>query len=248
NANCCEVFRKLIAKNSLYQIEIAMDQRRSFRFLRALAQVLPGAQQILRIRPQIFFAGAYARRAHDKAACRRILIRMNFLNQLSQACALVIRINFARHSQMLNRWHINQKAAWERDVRRYARAFFSDWLLGNLNQNFLALTQKISDGGLATLTSWRTTPSMALPVSPRRSSLRFDGFGHLLGDGHLLVKTFGRLSLEFDHLGFFIMAVSAVITVGLRNGLRSFGRTTASAATAPGRKLFVWPARGDARL
>src|ERR1043166_1529068 len=193
-----------------------MNQGRRFRFLRALAQVLPGAQQILGIRSQIFFGRAHTRRAHDKTACRRLLVRMNLLNQLSESCALVIRINFARHSQMLNRWHVNQKAPRERDVRRNARAFLSDWLLGNLNQNLLAFAQKISDGGLATLASWWTKAVMHLSVSTRRRRyLMLDGFGCLFRNSHLLIKTVRRLSFDFGNLGFFVMTVGAVVAVSL---------------------------------
>ncbi len=49
--------------------------------------------------------------------------------------------------------HVNQKTSRQRDVRRDARAFLRNRFLRDLNEYFLAFTQKIGDGWLMSLAS-----------------------------------------------------------------------------------------------
>ena len=90
DANGGEVFRELIAQNSLHQIQITMDQRRRLSLLGVFANVLPRAQQIASIGAQISLGGADPGRADDKTAHWRSFFNVNFLNQLAQPRALAV--------------------------------------------------------------------------------------------------------------------------------------------------------------
>src|SRR6185295_18143995 len=65
---------------------------------------------------------------------------------------------------MFNCGHVNEEPAWQGDVRSDPRTFFGDWFLGNLHQNFLALTKQVGDGWLVAIT---TGKSASLSSAPR---------------------------------------------------------------------------------
>ena len=60
--------------------------------------------------------------------------------------ALVVGGDLARHADVIDRGHVNQEAARQRDVRGDAGALLAERLLGDLNDDFLALAQQIADG------------------------------------------------------------------------------------------------------
>src|SRR5436190_11494787 len=53
---------------------------------------------------------------------------------------------------MLNRRHINEKSAWQCNVRSYPRAFLGNRFLSYLDQDFLSFLQQVGDGWLMTFT------------------------------------------------------------------------------------------------
>src|SRR6185369_10593530 len=55
-------------------------------------------------------------------------------------------------ADVLDGRHVDQKTSRQRDVRSDARAFLRDWLLRNLDQDFLTFAQEVCDRGLITLT------------------------------------------------------------------------------------------------
>ena len=86
--------RKLIAQNSLHEVEILVDHRRRFRFLRVLANVLPRAHQVLRIGAQIASLVPMPAVRTIKPPEGDILVCVNLLNQLAQTTAFSIEIRF----------------------------------------------------------------------------------------------------------------------------------------------------------
>src|SRR6185369_7552804 len=108
------------------------------------ANVEPRAHEITHVFTQVFLTDTHAGRAYDKTTGRNVFFGAESLDQL------------ARNADVFDRRHVNQKPARQRDVRRNARAFFSDWLFRDLDQNLLAFAQEVGDRRLvsfATLTT-----------------------------------------------------------------------------------------------
>src|SRR6185295_19843752 len=102
-----------------------------------------GSHQIPNVFSQVCFADSHPGRAYDEAARRYVFVAAKLLDQLPQALAFSIRLNFSRHADMFNCGHVNEEPAWQGDVRSDPRTFFGDWLLGNLDQNFLPFTKQV---------------------------------------------------------------------------------------------------------
>ena len=71
----------------------------------------------------------------DEAAGERAL---GFADEPAEALTLLGRADAARNADVIDRRHVNQEAARERDVASDARALFAQRLLGDLHQDFLA--------------------------------------------------------------------------------------------------------------
>src|SRR6267142_1265397 len=63
-----------------------------------------------------------------------------------------VRLDFARHTDMLHRRHINEEPAWQRDVGSYPRTFLGDRFLRYLDQDFLSFFQQVGNGWLMAFT------------------------------------------------------------------------------------------------
>ena len=87
---------------------------------------------------------AFAGGADDEAAGNAGAVG---LQHALQAQALFVARNFARNADVIDGRHVDQKPAGQRDMRSDARAFLSERLLGDLNDDFLTLFQQIADGG-----------------------------------------------------------------------------------------------------
>src|SRR5580765_3566126 len=135
-----------------------MNKCRRFRFFRIATDFEPRSYQVTHVFPQIFFAYAHTRCADDKTTRRNVFFSSNCLYQFTQSMTLVVRLNLARHPNVLNGRHVNKKTTGQRDVRGNPGAFLSDWLLGNLNQDLLTFTQQVGDCRLISVTPRLTTP------------------------------------------------------------------------------------------
>ena len=95
-----------------------------------------------------------------------------------EALALFVGSNLAAHADMRNRRHEDQKASGQRDVAGDARALLGDRLLGDLNQDFLAWLQQVTDdrqiGGLHGAARRPATIALASRCAP----LVHGGRGH----------------------------------------------------------------------
>ena len=70
---------------------------------------------------------------------------LGFVDQMAQARAFFGGSDFARDAGVIERGHINQKAAGQRDVAGDARAFLAQRFLGDLHDDFLALLEHVRD-------------------------------------------------------------------------------------------------------
>ena len=100
------------------------------------------------------------------------------LQNALQAQALFVAGDLARDAHVFERRHVDHVAARQRDVRRDARAFLAQRLLGDLNDDFLAFFQQVGDGRLRR--SVRT--SDAARLGPATTS-RLAGTGTLRRSG-----------------------------------------------------------------
>src|SRR5713226_9946908 len=85
-----------------------------------------------------------ARRSRDKAAARALAVTKRSHDSLQPDSLSVIRY-FARHADVIDRWHVDDEASRQGDVRSDARALLGDRLLGDLNENLLAFMKKVAD-------------------------------------------------------------------------------------------------------
>src|ERR1017187_297144 len=93
---------------------------------------------------QFFFRRALGGGAHDEAA--RGLAALAGENPL-EALTLLIGGDLAADAHMRNGGHEDEEASGQSDVAGDAGALFGDGLFGDLDQDFLARLQKITDDG-----------------------------------------------------------------------------------------------------
>ena len=80
--------------------------------------------------------------AHDEAAGESAF---GFGDQAAQPRALLGGADAARDADVIDRRHVHEKAAGQRDVAGDARAFFAERLLGDLHDDFLARLEHFGD-------------------------------------------------------------------------------------------------------
>ena len=88
-----------------------------------------------------------------------------FVDQMAQARALFGRSDFARDADVIDRGHVNQEAAGQSDVAGDARAFLAERLLGDLDDDFLALLQHFGNQLRAALLRAMTTVTVPVAVA-----------------------------------------------------------------------------------
>src|SRR5580704_8523742 len=135
-----------------------MQNRRSLALLRARFDFGPGAREEFHVGANFFRRCAGRCRAHDESASR---CPLGIVHQMAQAGALFRRSDLSRNAGVIERWHVDQIAAGQRDVAGDAGALLAQWLFGNLNDDFLALLQHVGDQLSAPRLLW---PVMSLAV------------------------------------------------------------------------------------
>src|SRR5262249_24240995 len=122
-----------------------MHNRRGFCFLRVLAHVVPCTHQVTNSLSQFSFTDANSCRTHDEASRRHVFFGTQGLNYFAQTMTLAVGLDLARNPNVLNGRHVNEESAWQGNVRGDPCAFFGDWLLRDLHQDFLTFIKQISD-------------------------------------------------------------------------------------------------------
>src|ERR1700686_4202350 len=129
-----EIVADVIAQDAFDEIQIAMEQRRSFALLAALLDFVPGGAEEFDVGANFFVGGATSRGAHDEAAG---IAAAGFANEASQARAIIGAGDFARDADVIDGGHVHEEAARQSDVTGDARAFFAERLLGDLDDYIL---------------------------------------------------------------------------------------------------------------
>ena len=72
-------------------------------------------------------------------------LAFRFVDEMTQAGAIFGGSDFARDAGVIERRHVDEIAAGKGDVAGDARAFFAERLFGDLDDDFLALLQKVGN-------------------------------------------------------------------------------------------------------
>ncbi len=139
---CENVGVDLVAQDALHQVEVVIDQRRRLAGFGAGLDLGPQMLQEADVGAQLVFLDVGGGGADDEAAQTVLALAGN---DALQALALFVGVDLARDADMIDRRHVDQEAARQRDVAGDARALLADGLLGNLDQDFLAFLQQIGD-------------------------------------------------------------------------------------------------------
>ena len=136
--------RELVAQNALHQIEIVVQQNGRGLLLGLLAHVEPEVVEEVHVALQFFFGLAFAGGAADEAAGNALAMG---LQDLLEALALFVGRDLAGDADVVDRRHVDDEAAGQRDVRSDARALLAEGFLGDLDDDLLAFFEKVGDGG-----------------------------------------------------------------------------------------------------
>ena len=117
-----------------------MQKRGRLTLLAALLDFVPGLAEELNVRANLFVGGAAGGSSNDEAAR---ISAARFTDQTAQARAIFGGSDFAGNADVVNRWHVDQEAAGQRDVACDARAFLAEGLLGDLDDDVLAGLQHL---------------------------------------------------------------------------------------------------------
>src|ERR1700733_1959897 len=119
-----------------------MQDRRSLALLGACFNFRPRSGEEFHVGADFFGSGAGSGGAHDESAAGGTL---GVVHQMAQAGTLFSGGNLTRNAGVVERGHVNQEAAGKSDVTGDTRALFAQWLLSDLDDDFLALLQHVGD-------------------------------------------------------------------------------------------------------
>ena len=136
-----------------------MEQRGRFALLAALLDFVPALAEKFDVRANFVVGGAACGGSNDETAWIAVAC---FADQAAKARAILGGDDFARDAGVMNRWHVDQEAAGERDVAGDARALFAERFLGDLNDDVLTGFQHFAD---KLRTAWRTGMAMTTIVA-----------------------------------------------------------------------------------
>src|SRR5512141_1567824 len=123
------------------EVEVAVEERRRPRALALLADLLPELREVAAVGRELLRGAPFARRAHDVPAGTLLEVHEDVL----EAVSLVRVLDAPRDADVIDRGHVNERAARKRDVRRDAYAFVRDLILRDLHDQFLTFPQKLVD-------------------------------------------------------------------------------------------------------
>ncbi len=199
-----EVGVDLVAQHALHQVEVVIDQRRRLAVLGAGLDLGPQMFQEADVGAQIFFLDVGGGGANDESAQAVFALAGD---DALQALALLVGGDLARDADVVDRRHVDQEAAGQRDVAGDARALLADGLLGNLDQHLLPFLQQIGDErliavavGTGARVAARATAAAAIAKVPATEA-------GTLG-GALLISRSGRCGAQLGAtVGLFFFAV-----------------------------------------
>ena len=129
------ILAQIIAQDALNEVQVAVEQGRRAALLGGGANRVPGAAEKLDVGANFVVARFRSGGADDEAAGKSSL---GFGDEAAQARAVFRRADAPRNADVVDRGHVHEEAAGQRDVARDARSFFTKWFFCNLNNNFLA--------------------------------------------------------------------------------------------------------------
>ena len=129
------IVAQIIAQDALDEIQVAVEQGRRAALLGGGANRVPGAAEEFDVGANFVVARSGSGRADDEAAGK---CSLGFGHEAPQTRAVFRGADAARHADVIDRGHVDEEAAGQRDVARDARAFFTKRFFCNLNNNFLA--------------------------------------------------------------------------------------------------------------
>src|SRR5229473_3371145 len=137
-----EIVADVIAKDALDEIQVAVEKRGRFALLAALLDFVPGLAEELDVRANFFIGSASGRGSNDEATG---VCAARFTDQPAEARAVFGGSDFARDTDVIDRRHVHQEAAGQRDVAGDARTFLAERLLGDLDDDVLAGLQHLGN-------------------------------------------------------------------------------------------------------
>ena len=115
-----------------------MKQRRRLSLFALLLDFVPGLSQELDVGADFIIRGAARGSTYDESAG---IATLGLADQPAQPAAILHRRDFPRHADVIDRRHINKKAAGQGHMARDARALFPQRLLGDLDDHVLTRLQ-----------------------------------------------------------------------------------------------------------
>src|SRR5258708_3111247 len=121
-----EIVADVIAENALDEVEVAVEQRGSFALFAAFLDFVPGLAEELDVGANLVVGGSARGGADDEAAG---IGAAGFTDQTAKPRAIFGGDNFARHTGVMDRGHVDQETARQSDVPGNACALFAPRLL-----------------------------------------------------------------------------------------------------------------------
>ncbi len=110
----------------------------------ALADDLtPEPHEVADIGLELLFCESLRHGSNDQSALRRF----HRINRLAQTLSLPVRTDPSRHADVVDGRHVDDVPTGQRDVAGYACALGSEWILGDLHDDFLAFAYDFANGG-----------------------------------------------------------------------------------------------------
>ena len=168
-----EVGRDLVAQDTLDDVQVVVDQGRSFRFFGTSLDFVPEILQEADVGAEVFFGGAGSGGAHDETA---LAVFAFADNDALQALALFVGRDLARDAGVVDGRHVDEEAARQCDVAGDASALFAYGFFRDLDENFLTFFQKIADQGHGgVLATRRAAATGAKAASTTASATTIEG-------------------------------------------------------------------------
>ena len=129
-----KVVADVIAEHALDEVEIAVEQSRSFALFAALLDLEPSLAEEIDVGADFVVGSAASGGSNDEAAG---IAGAGFTDQPAKARTILRGDNLARYARVMNRGHVDQEAAGQRDMTGDPRALLAQRFLGDLDDDFL---------------------------------------------------------------------------------------------------------------
>src|ERR1700731_817384 len=169
NPNTGEIVADVIPEDALDEVEVAVEQSGRLALLVALLYFVPGLAEELDVGANLVVGGAACGGADDKAPG---ISAAGFTDETAKPRAIFGGDDFARYPGVMDRRHVDQKAARQGHVAGDPRALLAERRLGDLDDDVLAGLQHF---GNELRTSRRSgTASLITTVLPGAAGTAFE--------------------------------------------------------------------------